>query len=125
MMRWNAEARARKYLSFSFGRPMVKLKKGMHCNIETTLAPDGRWVSRMPAMPGWAAFGGTQEESLTLAQKVADIFMEDGALSGTIVLEPYAEQIPDHAQVAAPPPGSEPNPAMAAVGGEAVSLTRF
>ena len=87
----------------------------MHCNFETTLEPDGRWVSRMPALPGWAAFGNTPEESVSLAKKVADILLEDVAEAGTVALPPHPEHFPDAAQLAAPPPGSESPAALAGV----------
>jgi hypothetical protein len=73
----------------------------MPSNIETIREPNGRWVARVPAVPGLAAFGDTQEESFTVAKNVAAILLRPGDLHGPLILGFYPGRIPEHARAQA------------------------
>lgn len=75
----------------------------MHYQIETNQEANGRWVTRVPALPGLAAFGDTERESLSAAKDLANILLPAGEHRGVRILGFYPGRIPDYAKVAGSP----------------------
>jgi predicted RNase H-like HicB family nuclease len=76
----------------------------MATNIELSREPDGRWAARVPAVPGLAAFGDTQEESLAVAKNVAAILLRACDPRGSLILGFYPGRIPNDTRAKAVPP---------------------
>ncbi len=51
----------------------------MHCPIETSREADGRWMTRVPALPGLQVYEHSREESQATARKLASLLLPENA----------------------------------------------
>jgi predicted RNase H-like HicB family nuclease len=72
-------------------------------HIETSQEPNGRWVAKVPAVPGLLVYGQTEAETLVAAEKLTAILLAEGNKSGRGIVAFYPGRIPDSAGVAGQP----------------------
>jgi predicted RNase H-like HicB family nuclease len=74
----------------------------MVCHIETSREPDGRWIAKVPALPGLQVYGHSQEETLVAARELSAMLLYEGNRRDQRILVLYPGRIPDSARIAAP-----------------------
>jgi hypothetical protein len=70
-------------------------------HIETSREPDGRWVTKIPALEGLQVYGYSQEETLLAARKLSAMLLYQDSRSDERILVFYPGRAPDSALAAA------------------------